>query len=176
MQSELKRPPTSFRRALKGRVLVFANTDGRPATKDQNAIVAFLADNSAWNVCWKDGIRGNPYRFGEEAFVQPGDMLMVFVAEDDDEDDPLVIRFPRATALTAGQEIRLVNLVDKKALGPSSPLIFPAQGDRIGRGAVDEPVNVDETFFLGVLTFVSDGNGHWSNSTVLGGNLFIGPL
>ena len=177
MQSELKRSPTSFRRALKGRILVFAGTDGRPATKDQNDLVAFLADNSAWSVRWKDNVRGNPYRLGDEVSVQPGDMLMTFVEEEETELLRLRILFPRASVHTAGQEIRMVNLIDKKQVSfdPNTVLFIPAEGDRIGRGVTDEVVGLSEPTLFGVMTFVSDGNGHWSNSIGLGGNLFVAP-
>lgn len=170
MHSELKRSPNTFRQALKGRVLMFAGSDGRPATKDQRGLVASIAHGQGWSVRWKDGIVGNPYIANDEVFVQPGDMVMCFLQEP----DTLNIHFPPARS-AAGQDIMLVNLVSKKVEDPGLPQLVPAPGDRIGGGEVDEVVSINEETLFGVFVLGSDGNGHWSGTSALGGNLFLFP-
>lgn len=168
MFEEIKIPADAVPNATPGRVVFFVDEHGRPSLKDEVGEVVSVAFRGGFTLKWKNDVPGNPFIDGDEVDAEMGDMVMCMIVDP----ETLTINFPQADADSAGKELRLVNMVDKKASTPGLPQLVPASGDRIGFGAVDEVMVIAEGDFFGIATFVSDGNGQFHGS-MFGGNLFL---
>lgn len=125
---------------------------------ESNGLVDML-NAGALNVNWKAGTPGNPYVNGDTANAAAEDMVMIECISP----GVVSVQFPSATA-NPGKRIVIVNTNGPKTT-PGAYQLIPATGESIGKGSVDQTLEPSDPTIADCVTFYSDGNGVWYQSS-----------